>query len=264
MTIATCSRSALPAVRLSTGVLLTGLFLAFSCGGSSESGGGTGAAGGVSGGGTGGAGDTSGAGDSGGAPSETCNGIQAEYGAAVEAAKECSPGAAPDPCTLQIVEGLACSCPSFANPENTDALRRVAVAATAFRQHNCTSGVVCGACETPSGGRCSAAGRCEEVYSPGGRACKVGGVVYADGEGGIPDPTSCNQCSCADGQLACTEIYCPLPCPAGHTLGQQCAQCGPTDACLVVEHACFTACVDGCGEPGRTCVDGACVMGLCG
>ena len=102
------------------------------------------------------------------------------------------------------------------------------------------------------------------MYGDVGRSCKVADVTYLDGEGGIPDPTSCNTCSCVDGQLACTEIYCPSPCPAGQTLGQQCAACGPTDACLVVEHACFPSCQDGCGLQGTLCVNGVCISGVCG
>ncbi len=50
-------------------------------------------------------------------------------------------------------------------------------------------------------------------------SCEVRGVVYENGSS-VPDPDSCNQCSCVDGVItACTEIACPLiviePCPAG-------------------------------------------------
>jgi len=91
----------------------------------------------------------------------------------------------------------------------------------------------------------------------------VDGRIYADGEDGIPDPVSCNQCTCQDGQLLCTEIACPEPCPEGNGYGTECSQCGPADECLVVRHACFPSCVDEC-EGGRACSNGVCVTGLCG
>jgi hypothetical protein len=43
--------------------------------------------------------------------------------------------------------------------------------------------------------------------------CKTGGIVYPHGARNIPDPTSCNTCSCDNGQLICTEIGCPIDCP---------------------------------------------------
>jgi hypothetical protein len=95
---------------------------------------------------------------------------------------------------------------------------------------------------------------CEEP--PGEAACKVAGVIYPSGASGIPDPTSCNKCGCEDGQLSCTEIGCPIECPAGTRYGTQCARCGPTDACEVVEHACLPTCTD-------ACVNGFCSNGIC-
>jgi len=76
----------------------------------------------------------------------------------------------------------------------------------------------------------------------GEASCEVDGQVYASGATGIGDPQSCNTCTCEDGTLACTEIGCPEPCPAGTAYGTSCSQCGPTDACEVVRHACLPTC----------------------
>jgi hypothetical protein len=101
----------------------------------------------------------------------------------------------------------------------------------------------------------------EVVASPSapvaGASCEVGGVVYADGEGGIADPQSCNTCSCRNGELACTEIACHEPCPDGMAFGTSCSQCGPADGCEVVRTACLPTCSaqDDCDDP---------VLGFCG
>ncbi len=43
-------------------------------------------------------------------------------------------------------------------------------------------------------------------------SCIVGGQVYADGASNVPDPFSCNTCSCQAGRITvCTEMYCPNP-----------------------------------------------------
>lgn len=89
-------------------------------------------------------------------------------------------------------------------------------------------------------------------------SCKVGGVVYPHGANNIQDPFSCNKCSCNAGGLACTEIGCTTPCPPGTTPGTTCAQCGPTDACEIVEHACLSQCSD-----PKECATGFCYEGLC-
>jgi hypothetical protein len=208
--------------------------------------------------------DPASGGDSGagGAGAPSCTTIANDYGVALDEATQCTPDAAVDECTEQVVEGLACSCPSYANPANASAIARMQQLSDRYLEQSCSSGIVCGACAVPIGGRCSAAGRCEGVYAGNGRSCKVSGRIYADGEGGIPDPVSCNQCTCEDGQLACTEIGCPTPCPDGTAFGTGCAECGPVDDCLVVEYACFPACTDAC-ENGF-CSNGACVTGLCG
>ena len=96
-----------------------------------------------------------------------------------------------------------------------------------------------------------------------GASCKVDDVVYPHGATGVPDAASCNTCQCTDGQLAaCTKIACPNSCPRNQDFGTQCAECGPVDECLVVEHGCFEVCdVDTCRD--GVCNDGVCVQ-LCG
>lgn len=100
---------------------------------------------------------------------------------------------------------------------------------------------------------------------PAGAACEVGGVVYPSGTGDVPDPTSCNSCSCEDGALICTEINCPMPCPEGQVAGQECAACGPTDACEVVRFGCFSSCQDqqDCESSGGLCIAQKCIN-VCG
>jgi von Willebrand factor type C domain len=188
----------------------------------------------------------------------TCEDAQAAYGAAVEAARKCDPRAK-NQCTEKFEEGLACSCGIFVNGENVDARKAAKQAAAAYSASSCGGGVQCGPCASPAAGYCSAAGACETLWEEGGAACKVGGVIYRDGATGIPDPTSCNKCSCQDGKLGCTEIHCPTPCPTGSAPSTQCALCGPTDACLIVEHACLPTCSPDTDE----CMQGACVDGVC-
>ncbi len=98
-----------------------------------------------------------------------------------------------------------------------------------------------------------------------GVSCKVDDQVYPDGATNVPDPASCNTCVCENGELtSCTEVACPEACPRDHALGKQCAQCGPTDGCEVVEHGCFSVC-DNAGHcrDGGACIEGVCVT-LCG
>ena len=240
--------------------------------------GGTGGATGGTGGATGGAGAGTGgtaaggggasAGSGGahaGASGQSCDDLVVEYSDAYEEATQCDPDAAEDQCTLKIEAGLSCGCGEFLNATQTDALARMSAAQQAYADRACRAGNTCGACLAPIRGHCSDAGRCEGVSPGSGRSCKVGGKVYVDGAGGIPDPTSCNTCSCYDGTLACTEIGgCEKPCPDGYGFGTDCAQCGPTDACEIPEYDCFKTCQDGCGDPGHSCLSGLCVAGVCG
>ncbi len=78
-----------------------------------------------------------------------------------------------------------------------------------------------------------------------GVSCLVDGTTYASGDG-VPDPFSCNQCSCgSDGSVdGCTEIACPEPCPQGSAPGIACNACGPADECLTLETGCLPACTE--------------------
>ncbi len=110
------------------------------------------------------------------------------------------------------------------------------------------------ACEAGCGGQ------------PSGAACEVNGTVYPSGTDGIDDPTSCNTCLCDAGQLICTEINCPEPCPAGTTYSVSCSQCGPADGCEVLRSGCLPTCEtsDDCKDDApRSCFDGICRI-LCG
>jgi hypothetical protein len=187
---------------------------------------------------------------------DPCEGFASDYAAALDEAKSCDP-AAPDSCSELIAEGLVCGCDAFVNPANAEAIAAAQTAQQAYAEAQCGGDVLCGPCAPAVSAYCSAEGRCETTHDTGqGIACKVGGIVYPSGAGNIPDPVSCNTCECLDGQLACTEIGCPKPCPDGSDYGTQCAECGPTDACLVVEHGCLPVCMD-------SCVQGSCNDGLC-
>jgi hypothetical protein len=191
-----------------------------------------------------------------------CPDIGNAYVEALDQAKKCDPHQ-PNPCSKTIVEGLACGCETFVNPEQAEAIAQLQALQAQYAADQCGAGTVCGACLPPVSARCSIMqGRCEPVYATSnGAGCKVSGVVYASGTDNIPDPVSCNTCQCLDGQLLCTEIGCPMPCPPDRVYGTQCAQCGPADGCEVVEHACLPVCSGSC-ESG-VCIEGVC-RALCG
>lgn len=189
----------------------------------------------------------------------SCSDISTRYGAAVDAAKTCDPAAA-NPCSKSFVEGLACGCSTFVNAQRQQELDEATALQADYAAFSCQQGVVCGPCRAPLAAHCSSQGRCQDDYDE--PSCKVGGVVYPSGASNIEDPFSCNQCSCSAGSLLCTEIGCPKPCPEGTQPGTSCAECGPTDACLIVEHACLPTCSDACAD-GRICVDGMC-RNVCG
>lgn len=101
---------------------------------------------------------------------------------------------------------------------------------------------------------------------PAGTACEVNGVVYPSGSTNVPDPASCNTCSCQDGMVGgCTEIFCPVECEEGTAQGTECAECGPGDGCLTVRSACLPTCEEqrDCEESGGLCLDGLC-KNVCG
>jgi len=182
-----------------------------------------------------------------------CLVLQHEYAAALQRAKVCDPKLS-NQCTLATSATPFCGCSTPVNASNSQALNELADL-TKHAPPECTT--PCEPCLPPGPAVCTAAGTCENApFGPEQTACKVGGIVYPSGATGIPDPTSCNKCSCADGQLSCTEIGCPIECPMGTRYGTQCAQCGPTDACQVVEHACLPTCTD-------ACMSGFCSNGIC-
>jgi hypothetical protein len=189
----------------------------------------------------------------------TCDDFRASYGGYLESAKECDPRLSREQCTGTLGEGLTCGCEVFVNPDNVDVLSAARETQAAYAAAKCGLGVVCGACAQSIRGYCSGEGRCETLWDDGGTACKVGGVTYPNGAGDIPDPVSCNKCQCQNGQLSCTEIYCPVACPPASVYGTQCDECAPDDACLVIEHACLPVCSPGTDScRGGFCLDGVC------
>lgn len=186
---------------------------------------------------------------------ETCDAVLSRYSAAIDETRRCDPRQTGQ-CSKLITEGLACGCESFVNAEKSDAIAAALAAQQQYSAMSCGGGVVCGPCRAPLGAYCSSEGRCEPLFDDGDAACKVGGVIYKSGASGIPDPVSCNQCQCEDGQLGCTEIGCSVACPKDTAYGTQCAQCGPTDACEIVEHGCLPTCDD-------TCEQGVCIDHIC-
>jgi len=101
------------------------------------------------------------------------------------------------------------------------------------------------------------------LVSFGLASCLVNGMTYEHGAT-VPDPFSCNTCSCNDGQVdICTEIGCPIECPEGTLPGTECAECGPTDACLVVHTGCLPVCNEAADCAGGPCIEGVC-RSLCG
>jgi hypothetical protein len=189
----------------------------------------------------------------------SCEDISAQYGALMEQVKICDPSQ-PNQCTLRVFEGLRCGCDTFVNPAGYEeiAARELAMS---YSEGDCGQGVVCGPCNTAVRGICAPEGVCVTDSEPTeGVACRVGNQVYPNGASGVPDPTSCNACSCDEGQLSCDDASCPKPCPAQTTRATSCAQCGPAGGCEVIETGCLPTCTDSC-ENG-SCVDGVCVM-LC-
>lgn len=203
-------------------------------------------------------GSTSGGQAQGGAVS--CGELGSQYAAAADEAQSCNPALSVEQCTQKVPIGLACNCPGFVNPQNTEAIAKLAQIQLDYERLLCRGGIACGPCLEPIRAVCSPAGRCEPaVTTSTGKSCKVDGVVYPDGAEGIPDPASCNKCSCVDGSLACTEIFCPKACPAGSLVGSQCVQCGPAGGCAVVGYGCVPTCTSECAEPGKVCEGGLCL-----
>jgi hypothetical protein len=93
----------------------------------------------------------------------------------------------------------------------------------------------------------------------------VNGVVYEHGAPSVPDPQSCNTCTCDDGIVtSCTEIGCPIVCEEGTAFGRDCAKCGPADECEIVRSGCLPECeTDADCESNLWCAEGVC-GNLCG
>jgi hypothetical protein len=188
---------------------------------------------------------------------DQCTVLQVDYADALKRAKACDPSQAGQ-CTAAALNNLPCGCSTPVNAANQKALAELE---SLKQRADGRCAAVCSPCLSPRPGTCTAAGSCEEAPLRAAASCKVGGIVYPSGTSGISDPTSCNKCSCDDGQLSCTEIGCPKPCPSGTQFGSQCAQCGPTDACQVIEYACLPTCTDSC--PTGVCSNGICRQ-VCG
>ncbi len=102
---------------------------------------------------------------------------------------------------------------------------------------------------------------CEETcgVEPTGASCVVNGITYPDGADGVPDPYSCNSCSCDDGTVGiCTEAYCPDECPDDTAPGTECVSCGPADECQSVHTGCLPTCTS-----ADDCDSGICDEGVC-
>ena len=187
-----------------------------------------------------------------------CAALQDQYAEALKRAKACDPAAQRAQCQGTIASNLSCGCPTPVNESNGQALIDISSVET---QAGSSCSLPCPPCLSPGlATTCTPAGSCE--YAPlraGEVSCKVDGVVYPSGATGIPEPTGgCNKCSCENGELGCTEIGCPggYGCPVGTKFATQCAQCGPTDGCQIIEYGCLPSCTE-------SCLNGLCSNGIC-
>jgi hypothetical protein len=121
------------------GIWIAALLLAASCGTVTSSGG------------TGGANGTGGAGGQGGG--STCDKIQAQYKAALTAARACSPDAT-NQCQKNVPDALGCNgCPTFVNDDSN-----LSPFSDQWNQAGCNQGQVCPAiaCVAPKSATCRA------------------------------------------------------------------------------------------------------------
>jgi hypothetical protein len=90
----------------------------------------------------------------------------------------------------------------------------------------------------------------EEGACDGGAGCQTDDGIYASGAQNVPDPYSCNTCSCIDGVITnCTEIGCPKACPDNSMPALGCLDCVEGD-CRLSHYACFTSIYVDCNEYG--------------
>jgi hypothetical protein len=84
----------------------------------------------------------------------------------------------------------------------------------------------------------------------GKAGCQTDDGIYASGAKHVPDPYSCNTCSCDDGKITgCTEINCPKPCPDNSMPALGCLSC-VNDDCELGHYACFTSIYVDCNDSG--------------
>ena len=186
-----------------------------------------------------------------------CSVLESEYASAIDEARTCDP-ALTGQCSELTFVGLQCGCQMFLNPEYSASIAAAQSIRQEYAEQACGGDVLCGECLAPSSSYCSAEGRCVDVYegSPGA-SCMVDGQVYASGTSNVPDPVSCNTCTCIDGYLECDDgAHCPEDCPPDRVYASRCAECGEADRCKVVEHACLPTCSESCDE-------GVCIQGVC-
>jgi hypothetical protein len=101
---------------------------------------------------------------------------------------------------------------------------------------------------------------CGECVPLGSDYCVVEGKKYREGES-VPDPFSCNMCTCRDGKPdTCTERSCPEPCPDGTVAGSRCLMCGPAGGCTASEVGCLPRCSSdsNCSPDAPFCVQSVC------
>jgi len=117
-----------------------------------------------------------------------------------------------------------------------------------------------GGCSSPDGEEETTLPPRGEPEEPDEAGCFVQGASYASGTR-VPDPVSCNRCTCSDGRLVdCTEMACPRPCAQGTRYGHSCRRPGSDDGCLEVEVGCLPACsVHADCDPFASCAsEGVC------
>jgi hypothetical protein len=83
----------------------------------------------------------------------------------------------------------------------------------------------------------------------GKAGCQTEDGIWASGAKRVPDPFSCNTCSCDDGKLNCTERDCPKACPDRSMPALGCLDCVDND-CHLAHYDCFTSIYVDCHDGG--------------